>query len=378
MDILLDYGFLRAVWWFLVGVLFFAFATMNGMDLGVAAISSVFFKKDEHRRVLLNTVGPVWEGNQVWLILGAGALFAAWPLFYSVLFSGLYLAMFGVLCALILRPVGFKFRSKMSSKTWRTVWDVCIGIGGIVPALGFGLVMGTMVSGIDFYFQDDLRLFVTHHPQHLLHPLALVSGLLWLLLFVTHGGIYLTMKTQGEICAKLQKALPLRLWVSILLFFTLLCVWQITIPQHIVIGVHDGPSNPLLKSVMMLPRMEGWFPSQPFMWVSFLMFTTLTVLTALVMHRRPGIAFTLSALRMATVIFSMGYGAFPFVLFSVTHPGHSLTVWDASSSKLTLVILLVAAVLFVPLMIVAAQWVYRVLRGPVTVEGVNKNKDHWY
>lgn len=378
MNFLFDYTFLRITWWILTGVLFWLFATFNGLDLGVATISATVFKKDIDRRILLNTVGPVWEGNQVWLILGAGILFAIWPLFYGVLFSALYLPMFAVLLSLILRPVGFKFRSKIPNPKWKRLWDMCIGIGGATPALGFGLLLGTMLSGIDFHFDENLRLHVTGNVSNLLKPMPLISALFWLLLCITHGALFLLCKTEGTLAKRIEKMLPQRLIASIVIFFLLFCIWQHTIPQHITTGPTDAASNPLLKDV--LPRLpnETWIPQHTFMWFALSLFFGLTVIMGVVMLHKPGLAFICNAFRMATVIGAMGYGSFPFMIISQTNVSHSLTIWDASSSMHSLLIVLFCALFFLPIMFFSVRWVYWVLRGTITDKDVANNTHHWY
>src|SRR6056297_1585230 len=153
---LIDFEILRVIWWALLGVLLIGFALTDGFDLGVGALLPFVGKTDVERRIAINTVGPVWAGNQVWFILGGGAIFAAWPPLYAVSFSGFYLAMFAVLAALILRPVGFKYRSKRDSQAWRSAWDWALFVGGFVPAPVFGVAMGNVLQGVPFRLNDDL------------------------------------------------------------------------------------------------------------------------------------------------------------------------------------------------------------------------------
>src|SRR5690606_31451181 len=175
---LIDYETLRLVWWLLLGVLLIAFAVMDGFDLGTQTLLPFVAKSDIERRVVINAVGPVWEGNQVWLILGGGAIFAAWPPLYAVSFSSFYLAMFAILAALILRPVGFKYRSKRESETWRRNWDWALFVGGAVPTLIFGVAVGNVLLGIPFRFDNDLRIFYEGTTLfELLKPFALLCGL---------------------------------------------------------------------------------------------------------------------------------------------------------------------------------------------------------
>ena len=169
----LDYATLRLIWWLLLGILLIGFAVMDGFDLGVATLLPAVARTDEERRIVLNVIGPVWEGNQVWLILGGGAIFAAFPPLYAVSFSGFYIAMFLILVALILRPVGFKFRSKVPDPRWRAVWDWALFASGLVPSLVFGVAMGNVLLGVPFHFDDTLRVYYEGGLFGLLTPFAL-------------------------------------------------------------------------------------------------------------------------------------------------------------------------------------------------------------
>ena len=199
IETLFAYATLRLIWWVLLGVLLIGFAATDGFDMGVAALLPFVAKTDTERRVTINTVGPVWEGNQVWFILGGGAIFAAWPALYALSFSGFYLAMFLVLFALILRPVGFKYRSKRESKTWRRNWDWALFVGGAVPALIFGVAVGNTLQGVPFHFTDDLRPIYEGTLLGLLNPLALYCGLVSLAMLVMHGAAWLTLKAAGPV-----------------------------------------------------------------------------------------------------------------------------------------------------------------------------------
>jgi cytochrome d ubiquinol oxidase subunit II len=174
---LIDYGTLKLIWWLLLGVLLIGFAVTDGFDMGVTALLPFVARTDVERRIAINTIGPVWEGNQVWLILGGGAIFAAWPPLYAVSFSGFYLAMFLVLAALILRPVAFKYRSKRDDPRWRSIWDWALFVGGFVPALIFGVAVGNVLQGVPFRLDQDLRIFYEGSFLGLLNPFAMLCGL---------------------------------------------------------------------------------------------------------------------------------------------------------------------------------------------------------
>ena len=200
-----DYETLRILWWLLLGVLLIGFAIADGFDLGAGMLLPFVARNDGERRIVINTVGPVWEGNQVWFITGGGAIFAAWPYLYALSFSGFYLAMFLVLTALILRPVGFKYRSKMPGPLWRAIWDWALFVGGLVPSLIFGVAFGNVIEGVPFHYEaDSLRPIYEGGLFGLLNPFALLCGLVSVVMLIVHGSAWLTVKTSGAIaeCAR--------------------------------------------------------------------------------------------------------------------------------------------------------------------------------
>ena len=379
---MLDYAILRLIWWLILGVLLIGFAIMDGFDLGVGMLSPLVGRTDAERRVELNTVGPVWESNQVWLILGGGAVFAAWPTLYAVAFSGFYLAMFLVLCALILRPVGFKFRSKIDDPRWRRAWDGALFVGGLVPALIFGVALGNVLRGVPFRFDDTLRLTYEGGLFGLLNPFALLCGLVSVAMMLMHGGTYLALKADEPVASRAAQFVRLA-GVALIVLFTIAGLWvalglngyAITSPL-----AQDGPSNPLLKVVE--ARGGGLlanYAKHPWM----LLAPTLAYLGTLaaiflVARRRSGPAFVASAVAELGVIATAGVSLFPFLLPSSLDPNMSLTVWDASSSQLTLMIMLGVTIVFLPIVLAYTTWVYRVLRGRVTSLSIDRNPTGFY
>ena len=199
---MMSYETLRLVWWLLLGVLLVAYAVMDGFDLGVAMLLPFAARNDLERRVAINSVGPVWEGNQVWLILGGGAIFAAWPQLYAVAFSGFYLAMFAILVGLILRPVAFKFRSKRAEPSWRSRWDWVLFGSGLVPTLIFGVALGNVLQGVPFRLESDMQIFYDGSFFGLLNPFALLCGLVSVAMLVMHGSAWLRLKTDGAVAER--------------------------------------------------------------------------------------------------------------------------------------------------------------------------------
>lgn len=375
----MDYEVLRLIWWALLGILLIGFSVMDGFDLGAAALLPFVAKTDLERRVVINSVGPVWEGNQVWFILGGGAIFAAWPPLYAASFSGFYLAMFLVLVTLILRPAGFKYRSKIENRGWRQFWDWALFAGGIVPALVFGVAFGNLFRGVPFAFDSDLRFHSAITLLSLLNPFALLVGLVSLSMLMLHGAAWLNMKTEGPVQIRARAFMPYAATVFAFLF-VLAGAWLTQLEGYRITStiMPDGPSNPLLKTVTLVPG--GWFANfstTPALWLVPVLAIVGATLACLA-RARPGLAFLGSALVPVATIATAGAALFPFLLPSSSDPGASLTVWDASSSQLTLAIMLGAVVVLLPIVLAYTAWVYRVLRGPVRAEDITNNSKTAY
>lgn len=374
----LDYETLRLIWWALLGILLIAFAIMDGFDMGVAMLLPFTAKTDTQRRIVINSIAPVWEGNQVWFVLGGGAIFAAWPFVYATAFSGFYVAMFLVLVALILRPVGMKYRSKISNPAWRSFWDWALFLGGFVPSLVFGVAFGNILQGVPFHFDETLRVFYTGGFLGLLTPFPLICGLLSVSLFTMHGAAYLALKTDDPVAARARMA-GVRAALMAMIFFTLGWLW---IKNGWVQGYRiaeipgtSAPSNPLAKSIV---RDAGaWLHNYrlyPWMWGAPLLGYGGASLAALLLLKKSyGKAFIASAVAQVGVISTVGLSMFPFILPSSSHPDSSLTVWDASSSHITLFLMLAAVIIFLPLILIYTAWIFRVLRGKVTEDEVLTN-----
>lgn len=376
-----DYESLRLIWWVLLGLLLIGFAVMDGFDLGTAALLPLVARTDVERRVALNTVGPFWEGNQVWFVLGGGAIFAAWPILYAASFSGFYLAMFLVLATLILRPVGFKFRSKLDDRRWRATWDWALVSGGVVPSLVFGVAFGNLFLGVPFDFDSDLRF----HPQitlfGLLNPFSLLVGIVSLAMISLHGAAWLNLKAGGEVGARARRLMP-PLAAIYLTTFAVAGVWLSSLPSYKFSGVlgHDGPSNPLLKSAAKVA--ESWFVAgaETMDTVPWLLavIAIIAAIAAALLRRQALASFLCSGLTVAGTVATAGTTLFPFLLPSSLNPNASLTVWDASSSKTTLGIMLGATALFLPVVLAYTAWVHRVMRGPVSAEQIERDSKVFY
>ncbi|HCE38844.1 MAG: cytochrome d ubiquinol oxidase subunit II [Alcanivorax sp.] len=373
---LFDYDVLRLIWWALLGVLLVAFAVTDGFDMGVAALLPAVARNDGQRRQVINTVGPVWEGNQVWFVLGGGAIFAAWPALYAVSFSGFYLAMFLILVALIIRPVAFKFRSKRDEAAWRGRWDAALCFSGVVPALIFGVAVGNVLQGVPFHFDSDLRPFYTGSFFGLLNPFALLCGLVSLAMLVLHGATWLQIKADGE-PAERARRFGLIAAAVVIVLFAIGGFWVANMDGYQVVGTLDpvGPSNPLRKE--MTTEAGAWlanYGAQPLLWLVPLVGFGGAALAMLGLFTRIGaLSFLGSKLSVAGIITTVGVSMFPVILPSSSEPGHSLMVWDASSSHYTLGIMLIATVILLPIVLLYTAWVYKVLWGKVRESDVNKD-----
>ena len=377
-----DFETLKLIWWLLLGLLLIGFAIMDGFDLGVGMLLPFVARSDTERRVVINTVGPVWEGNQVWLILGAGAIFAAWPTLYAASFSGFYLAMLLVLAALILRPVGFKFRSKMPGAHWRSAWDWALFAGGTVPTVVFGVAMGNLLKGVPFSFDAELRATYAFGLFHLLNPYALLCGLVSTAMLITHGAVYLTMKTDGAVARRAGRVTRYAGFAWTLLFAAAgIWLWKSGYGVAITGGaLPQAEPNPLAKTAVF--QSGAWLANYG-RWPITMLVPAIglgapLLVAALAGLRRRLIVLVISGLGIAGVIGAMGVSLFPFLLPSSSFPGSSLTVWDASSSQRTLRIMLIATTIFLPIIIAYTSWVYHVLRGPVTNAYIDANKDTSY
>jgi cytochrome d ubiquinol oxidase subunit II len=379
---LITYETLRLVWWLLIGVLLVGFAVTDGFDLGANMLLPFAGRTDLERRVIINSMGPVWEGNQVWLIVGGAALFAAWPQLYAVSFSGFYLAMFAVLVPLILRPVAIKFRSKHEDAAWRARWDWTLFVTGLVPALIFGVAVGNVLQGVPFRLAPDMRIFYEGSFFGLLNPFALLCGLVSLAMLAMHGSAWLQLKAAGPVAERARSYGSVAALLTLLLYALAGLVLWSWIDGYRVTSVlpTGGPSNPLLKTVAHQPG--AWFvnyAAHPWLWTAPGLGLAGALLAFVGMRmRREGMALLASALAIAGIILSVGASMFPFILPSSLDPRASLTVWDSSSSHLTLFIMLVVSAIFIPIIVAYTSWVYKVMWGKVDADAIRDERGHAY
>ncbi|GAB2803907.1 cytochrome d ubiquinol oxidase subunit II [Comamonas piscis] len=379
---LLNYDTLRVIWWVLLGVLLIGFAVMDGFDLGTGMLLPFLGKNDLERRVIINSVGPTWEGNQVWLVLGGGAIFAAWPQLYAVSFSGFYLAMFVILIGLILRPVAFKYRSKNESPTWRSRWDWALFAGSFIPALICGVAMGNVLQGVPFRLTPELYIHYDGSFFGLLNPFAILAGLISVSMLLMHGAAWLCIKTEGAIAARARTVGSISAVLTAVLFVLAgIVLWKFVDGYRITSVLNTtGPSNPLFKTAAHAPG--AWmqnYQQYPWTMAAPILGVVGSLLAAVLLRaRKEGLAMISSGLGIAGIILTVGASMFPMILPSSVDPRFSLTVWDSSSSHMTLFIMLVCTAVFIPLIIAYTSWVYSVLWGKVNAKDINDGNGHAY
>ncbi|NKI74170.1 cytochrome d ubiquinol oxidase subunit II [Dickeya sp. CFBP 2040] len=377
-----DYEVLRFVWWLLIGVLLIGFAVTDGFDMGVGILVRLMGRNDAERRVMINSIAPHWDGNQVWLITAGGALFAAWPMVYAAAFSGFYIAMILVLASLYFRPVGFDYRSKIEDLRWRNMWDWGIFIGSFVPPVVIGVAFGNLLQGVPFHVDEYLRLYYTGNFFQLLNPFGLLAGVVSLSMIVAQGATYLVMRTTGDLHFRAKKVAQFSS-LALTVTFALAGVWVVYgIDGYAVTSVINtaGESNPLHKEVV---RQAGaWmvnFNNHPVLWAIPLLGVLLPLVTVVMARAAKGaMAFLFSSLSIACVILTAGIAMFPFIMPSVTVPNVSLTMWDATSSLLTLRVMTVVAIIFVPIVLSYTIWCYYKMFGRITKEHIEQNSHSLY
>jgi cytochrome d ubiquinol oxidase subunit II len=369
-----DYATLKVIWWCIVGGIIVVFALTDGWDLGIGMLSPFLGKSDDERHIILRSIEANWEGNQTWLVIAGGVLFAAWPLVYAASFSGMYVAMLLVLFALFFRPVGFKYRNKVADLRWRTAWDWGLFIGGFVPALVFGIAFGNLLQGVPFHFDSDLRAHYTGTFWQLLNPFALLAGVTSVAMLAMHGSAYICLRVDGVIQARAARTARIA-GIVLVVAFAAAGVWVATgIDGYRITMIPDlnGQPNPLAKTVAKVPG--AWLDNYGrFPWTFVAPLSTFAGVFGVIVSvglRRWSITLLASAVGVAGVILTAGLSMFPFIMPSSSVPDSSLTAWDSVSSWRTLQIMFWVTAFFVPLIALYTSWVYAKLRGTITLETI--------
>jgi cytochrome d ubiquinol oxidase subunit II len=331
--------FLQTLWFILIAILWIGFFFLEGFDFGVGMLMPFLGKKDLERRTILNTIGPHWDGNEVWLILAGGATFAAFPDWYATMFSGFYPALFLLLLGLILRGVAFEFRSKDAHPAWRTLWDWCIFVGSLVPALLLGVAFANMAKGVPI----DADKMYTGNLLTLLNFYGLLGGLTVVSVFLLHGANFLCLKLTGDLQERARR-LTRWLWpVSVLLVVALMIVTFVVTDLYARLGI---------ASII----------------VPLAAIVTLLLAGYLAARKREGWAFVLGALTIVLILITFFLTMFPRVMISSTNPDYSLTIYNASSSPYTLKLMSIVAFIFIPIVLAYQIWSYWVFRERVKAE----------
>jgi len=374
-----DYATLRVLWWAILGFLLIGFAILDGFDFGVAALLKLLGRNDTERKVLLEGIESNWEGNQVWFIVAGASTFAAWPMLYAVSFSGMYFAIALVLLALILRPVGFKFRDKLADPRWVSLWDWVLVVSGVLVMGVSGIAFGNLFLGLPFAFDADLRMRWDGGLLDLLQPFALLTGGVSSAMLLAHGACWAALKSDQLIAARAVRVAR----VTTLAFAVLYVgagVWvAYALPGYAIVGpaVSDGPSNPLYKQVAVGGSWFAGYMRHPWFWSAPLAALVGAVCVQALVARRDVTAFIASSVMVGGTIASAGFALFPFLLPSSLDPRSSLTVWDASSTRPTLLLMLIATAVLMPIVIAYTAWVYRVMRGRITLEQVQRDQSNY-
>ncbi|MBC8175127.1 MAG: cytochrome d ubiquinol oxidase subunit II [Candidatus Marinimicrobia bacterium] len=336
----MELGTLQIIWFFLYGVLITGYAILDGFDLGVGVLH-LFAKSEEERRININAIGPVWDGNEVWLLTAGGALFAAFPPVYATVFSGFYLALMLVLLALILRAVSMEFRGHVESDKWRSVWDFAFGLGSLLPAILFGVAVGNLLRGIPL---DENGIF-TGTFFGLLNPFSLLIGILSLVMFVKHGAIYMVLKTKGELKDRMNN-IASKAWTVFVVLFILATIYAFFEAPYLFEGML---SNALF-------------------WLFFILLIGSIIATpTLILKENEWKPFVSSSITIAALIGVTAVGMFPKLVPAIGDMSRSLTITNSSSTAPTLSAMLIIALIGMPIVIGYTIFIYRIFWGKVEI-----------
>lgn len=372
------YTVLKITWWVLLGVLLTGIGVMVGMDMGVGTILRYVGRTDAERRVAINVIGPHWDGNQVWFILGGGAIFAAWPLVYATAFSGFYIVMLVLLWSMIVRPLGFEYRSKMPSERWRNIWDATLFISGFVPMLVFGAAIGNVLQGVPFHFDWRLTSYYTGSFIALFNPFAILCGVMSVALAIYMGGTRLACAAGDPVGARARTAAILAALVAVAVFSGAGYLVATMDGYSLVSGpAPSAAQTPLHQEVVRAPgALLSNFEALPDLWaLPGLTYGGLVLGVFALAIGWPLIAWWLGALAWIGVMGTVGAAMFPFMMPSITDPSHSLTVWNSGSSFITLCWMLGFTLIFIPLIVWYTSWAFWIMRGKVEANHVEAS-DH--
>ena len=336
---------LNTIWFFIVGILFAGYAILDGFDLGVGVLH-LFTKTDQDRRIMFNSIGPVWDGNEVWLVTGSGALFAAFREVYATAFSGFYLPFIFLLLALIFRAIAIEFRSKLTKKWWRQTWDISFAAGSLASSFLIGITLGNIIRGIPLNAEHE---YSGTFFDLILNPYALLIGITTIALFIMHGAIYLVMKTEGT----LQE--QIRGWINNTIIIFIICYVTTT-----------------MVTLLYIPHMTAPFKEYPALFVvAFINMLAIANIPREIFHKREFRAFLSSCAAILALLILFGIGMFPNMIYSLPIAENSLTIYNGASSAKTLKIMLVIAMIGMPLVAAYTISVYWIFRGKVKLDSMS-------
>jgi cytochrome d ubiquinol oxidase subunit II len=329
---------LNTIWFFLIGILLIGYAILDGFDLGIGALH-LLVKKDDERRIMINAIGPVWDGNEVWLVTSGGALFAAFPEVYATVFSGFYTAFILLLFMLIFRAVAIEFRSKQPMRWWRQMWDIAFSVASILIAFLAGVALGNIVTGIPL--GPDKEFMGTFWGM--INPYTILVGITTVALFMMHGAIYGVMKTEGELHDKLRS------WVNNTIIFFVICYVTMT-----------------MATLIYYPHMIQHFKDSPALFIlAILNMLAVANIPREILKGKDILAFLSSSASIAALLALFAFGVFPNIVYASNNPAYSLNIYNASSSQATLKIMLIIALIGIPFVLAYTISIYWIFRGKV-------------
>ena len=331
---------LNAVWFFLILGLISGYAILDGFDLGVGVLH-LFARDNSERRININAIGPVWDGNEVWLLVAGGSLFAVFPMAYAAILSGFYLLWILLLASLIFRAVSLEFRNKVSSAGWQRLWDWSFGLGSLLASLLFGIMLGNILQGMSI---DQDGIFTGHFLSQF-NLYSILTGFLILTLFVMHGGIYMTLKTEGILLGRMQQAVSMAWFILIILF-----------PTAVISAYYVSP--------FLFRGLFTGLPGAPFSrTMTVIFFAAILCIPAALWFKRYALSFLASSVMIACVVLLTGLGLFPRLVPSGIDPAYSLTIYNAAAGPRTLTAMLVIALISLPMVISYTIYIHRVFKG---------------
>ncbi|QJC29507.1 cytochrome d ubiquinol oxidase subunit II [Enterobacteriaceae endosymbiont of Plateumaris pusilla] len=379
---MLDYNVLRIIWWFLIGFLVIGFLITDGLDMGVGILLFIIGKNNIERRIMINSIAPHWDGNQVWLITVGGALFAAWPIVYATLFSSFYIPMIIMLLSLFLRPVGFEYRSKIKNYKWQKICDILISIGSIIPPIIIGIAMGNLLKGIPFYIDRYFRIHSELHFLNLFNIFSIIISLTSITMFINQASTYLQFRINDKYINYRTNIITQISSIMLIIFFILSFInTMFYIKGYKIITLIENNFNNIVKKEI-LHSYGFWFSNfqkHYYLLIIPLLCLILPIFTIIFSrYKKKLMTFISSSLTIIFIVCTIGITMFPLIIPSNIMPSHSLTMWNATSSKLTLNIMLYAAVIFVPIILSYTFWCYKKMFYPITREEIKNNTNNYY